>query len=29
MLQKVNEIRDMQEKLTVKHFEIDHRFVLT
>ena len=27
MLQKVNEIRNMQEKLTVKHFEIDHRFV--
>ena len=28
MLQKVNEIRQMQEKLTVKHFEIDHRFVM-
>lgn len=25
MLQKVNDIRDMQEKLTVKHFEIDQR----
>ncbi len=23
MLQKMNEIREMQEKLTLKHFEID------
>ena len=35
MLQKMNEIRDMQEKLTLKHFEIDQmrisqeRYVLT
>ena len=28
MLRKVTEIRDMQEKLTVKHFEIDQRCAL-
>ena len=26
MLMKVNEIREMQEKLTIKHFEIDQRY---
>ena len=25
VLQKMNDIRDMQEKLTIKHFEIDQR----
>ena len=28
MLQRVSEIRQMQEKLTIKHFEIDQRYVL-
>ena len=28
MLQKVSEIRGMQEKLTIKHFEIDQRCVV-
>ena len=26
MLQKMNEVREMQQKLTVKHFEIDQRY---
>ena len=35
MLQKMSEIREMQERLTLKHFEIDHmrtsqeRYLLT
>ena len=26
MLQRINEIREMQKKLTIRHFELDQRY---